>query len=659
MYIPPLSPPADPSAQPAAPTGARRWIPRTLSTWAFAIVPLIGVAAAYSNSLDGLYVFDDHAWILENQAIHQLWPPNYLKVTRPVTFFTFALNWAAHGPSVFGFHLVNLLIHGANSLLLFWLVRDTLRSIAIAPASSTSPLTSTGSSIESTRASLLAASIALVWAVHPLQTQAVTYIFQRNESLGATFIVGTILCWGRFLRTNRPVWLASAVALCAVGMLTKEVCVVSPVLAALYDLAFVGRSLAALRARASSYALLAGCWAIPVVVIVLMSSEYQRAGIGAVEGMTPFGYALTQIEVVCHYLRLWIYPVGQCLDYAWPLASSVTSVLPHAAVLVSLAATCFVLATRHHAGWAFLGAWFLLILAPTSSVVPIRDVCVEHRMYAPSMALAAAGVLLLDGLLSFRLRLYPSRSMPIVAVVALMAAGALGYATRARNEVYRDLELMWTDIVQVAPHNARGWANLGLYHLGTPRQDLAVEHARRAIELDPSLTQAKLTLATALVNLGRANEALPLLQELAVPGAGPPPVRARALLQLSNLARSQRPLESMSMLEQAVRDDATLGEAHLNLGAMYELVRKDESLALAHYELAIRHRPELADAYTNAGSILLRRGDRSEATARFRKALSLNPRDARAARKLEQLEQRDVPAPGNAHPPTNRPGSTP
>ena len=345
------------------------------------MIVLAGLAA-YSDSFHGPFIFDDRSFI-EAPAARSLWPPGpILSGQRPVVQASLALNRIIGGPGATGYHLFNVAMHLLAALTLFGVVRRTLRMPALR-----------GRFDEKTGAAL-AFCAALLWALHPLQTEAVTYVIQRTESLMALFYLVTLYCFIRAVKSpDRVAWHIAAVAACALGMGSKEVMVSAPLIVLLYERTFVAGSFReALRRHWGLYLGLAATWLILArSVLEAFGPRAQSAGFN-LPGLTSLQYAQSEFGVILHYLRLAFWPAGLCLDYDWPIAKSAADIAPGAIVVgILLAATIWALVRRPV--WGFAGAAFFLVLAPTSSIMPIKDLAFEHRMYLPLAALVATVVL--------------------------------------------------------------------------------------------------------------------------------------------------------------------------------------------------------------------------------------------------------------------------
>ncbi len=518
---------------------ARR--PRAAGLASVALIVAVGLFA-YAGSFRGLFVLDEQTAIVDNPNIRSLAtafsaPPNVGFAGRPVVSLSFALNYAlapaeardAFTPppvgypreawdllyrNLWGYHAANLAIHVLAALTLFGIVRRTLGGDRLRPT--------TGSA-----AAPLALIVSLIWVAHPLNTASVTYVAQRVESLMGLFFLVTLYC---AIRAGEPGpgrapetgpsrvglwWSVAAVAACALGAGTKEVTFSAPFVVVLYDLVFFSHGDGGVRPlwrrRWPLYAGLAASW---VLLAILVASATRSASVGLyLQGWSPLTYLQTQAGVIVHYVRLVVVPWPLVLDYDWPAARSLVEVLPQALALATLfGLTVWGLLRRRPAG--FLGAWFFLILGPSSSVLPIvTEIAAEHRMYLPSIAVIVA--IVVGAWVAGRRWLAPRRAgIGLPAAVGLMvAAGAIAgcaLLTRTRNLDYHSEERIWADTVAKRPNNARALSNLGVALVGLGRPAEAEPLLRRALAIRPDYPEAQSALGAVLAGGGRVDDALPL-----------------------------------------------------------------------------------------------------------------------------------------------------
>lgn len=473
------------------------------------LVVLVAGLAAYANSFDGVFVFDDEPALEHSSYVRTLWPlavsmsaPEGSTLSgRPVASLSFAIDYARSSGVIRAYHETNLLIHLLSALLLFGVVRRTLASSRLAAAFSNT-------------ATPLAFIIAVIFVVHPLQTGSVTYIVQRVESLMGLFYLATLYAAIRSADAAgarvRALWAAGAVSFCALGMATKEVMVSAPLVVILWDWIFVPDR----PPRKGFYFSLAATW---FILAALVATGPRTASVGFGFAEWPWWrYLLTQTEVVSHYLRLSLLPSPLVLDYEWPAVSSWQEVLGPIVLLGAMGvATLSGLLKRHPA--AFPLVWVFLILAPSSSVLPIvTEVAAEHRMYLPLagiVTLVVVGVFALGRRLATRSPRLATPLSGLGMILALAVVALLGLATRARNEDYQSYDRIWSDTVNARPLNSRARNNLASSLLLQARYSEAETHLRVAVKQRPGFGEAQANLGVALAAQGDLDQGIAHLLE--------------------------------------------------------------------------------------------------------------------------------------------------
>jgi len=556
---------------------------------AAATLIVLATAACYGNSFAGAFVFDDHQYIEACSYITGLWPPwqalfKVTDVSRPLIGYSLAVNYRLSGDSTWSYHAMNLLIHCVAALALFGLVRRTLQSPRLAPR-------------YNEKAGALALVIALVWAVHPLQTQAVTYVIQRCESLmGMCYMLTAYFAVRSFTASRRSWWVTAAALACVAGMLSKQVMVTAPLMVFLFDyLFFSGSVVAALRRQWPLYAGLALGW-VALACVMAASPASETAGF-SVKSISPFEYLISEFSVICHYVRLAFVPAPLVFDYDWPKAASLMAALPYAVPVVSgVALTAYGLYKR--AGAAILGAWFFLILSVTSSVLPLEDLACEHRMYLPLAAIvsgcAIGGVELWRRLLAARLAKSGTQLSGGSLAFTLAAAFILifGSLTVARNKDYESDVGLWADTVVKRPKNVRARNNFGRLLQEQGRLQEAMAQYSEAILLRPTYAQAYSNRGAVYKDLGDLEQAE---QDLNV----------------------------------ALRLNPASAEAHNNLGTVLVL-RRDIQASETHFRRALELKPKFTQARLNLAAALVIGGRFAEAQAEAEQVLQRAPELAEA-----------------------------
>jgi tetratricopeptide (TPR) repeat protein len=575
---------------------------------ALGAVLVAAAAAAYGRTFSVPFLYDDSTSIALNTSLQHiataLIPPVDATVGgRPLLNLSLALDHAVSGLDVWSYHATNLAIHALAGLTLFGIVRR-----ALAPRGEPS-------------ATRVAFSAALIWTLHPLQTESVTYIVQRAESQMGLLYLLTLYSFIRGAEAKGPgmrTWFALSVAACLLGMATKEVMASAPLVVLLYDRAFLAGSLPeAWRRRWPVYAGLASTW---LVLAYLVLSEHGRGGTaGFGTRVTPLDYAMTQFSAIVHYLRLCFLPYPLVFDYGIVLELRALRVVPCALAVAGLLGVTVWGLVRNTAG-GFLGACFFGILAPSSSFVPVAtETMAEHRMY---LALAPVVVLVVAGIYRWLGR----AGLPF----CLVLAAALGAATWLRNETYRSDEGLWRDTVSKAPGNERAHNNLGYsLSLAPGRLEEAVVQYREALRLMPNFSKAHRNLGNALYSLGMKTEAIAELETAL--RLTPDQAEAHYDLGRALLMTPGRLNESVAQYGEALRLKPDYAEAHFGMGSALEKMPGRLDDAVAEFHESLRLNPDYAPAHSNLGLALsMMPGRSADAIAEFEEALRLKPDYAEA-----------------------------
>ena len=423
-----------------------------------------------------------------------LFPPRELPVAgRPFVNLSFAINYAIGGLDVRGYHLTNIAIHLTCALLLFGLMRRTLRGSKIAERLRSN-------------ADNLAFACALIWVVHPLNSEAVDYVTERTESLMALFYLLTMYASVRALAVkHRTIWQAVAIASSALGMGCKESMITAPLMVLAYDRTFAFDSWrGAVRARWKFYVLLAASW-VALAALVWSGPRGHSAGLST--DVRPWTYLLNQSVMIVRYLRLSVAP-RLVVNYGFPRPFVLNDVLPYmAAIALLLVVVGVAVARRPTVG--FLGVWFFLTLAPTSSIVPIAtEVGAERRMYLPLAAIVALLVVLFvafAGRISLSSR---ARTRFGAAILAIVAA-ALAAGTVVRNREYALALTLAQTALDRWPTGVAHYL-VGTELVAAGRQAEGVAHLRQAVDDDP---RARYALGVELYRDGSLTDAVANLQE--------------------------------------------------------------------------------------------------------------------------------------------------
>lgn len=588
--------------------------------WLAVLVLSLAALYAYIGTFSVPFVFDDLWSIPMNSSIRgfdtALFPPNDEGQTvsgRPLLNLSFAVNHAISGREVWSYHVGNLLIHIAAGLTLFGLMRRIfwMPSLASRFGKAAVPL---------------AFVISAIWMLHPLQTESVTYIVQRAESLMALFYLLTLYCFARSTSEGGRVvvWQTISVVCCLLGMASKEVMVSAPVIVLLLDRALVAGSFREAWARRKIYyGCLAATWVLLIWLVAATGTRGNTAGLGLVKSHTVadtsvWTYLLTQAKAIVIYLKLSVWPSGQIFDYGVTRVTSLGAVWAQGVCVLALAAgAIWLLVRRPVAG--LVAFFFFAVLAPTSSFIPVAtEPIAEHRMYLALVSLVIGAALGSYHLLERRSKLlWRAASCAVIC--------ALAVATIQRNKTYGDELSLWGDTVRKVPDNMRAnnnYANALTRDAATCEESL--RYSRRAFEINPEFASAYNNYGYALSKLGHYNEALAYYDKaLSYKQSGMEVMlsnRGHALYKLGRLAEA----ESDYKASLQIRPDYE--EALNNYGnILHATGRMDESLR--YLDKALKLDPKFASAWNNRGNVFSAQGlDREEAMRCYKRAAELDPK---------------------------------
>jgi len=564
--------------------------------------------AAYANSLPAAFQFDDGANILRNPSLRwselslaNLWAtlrggPNW----RPVANLSFALNYYLWGYRVEAFRAVNLLVHFLNALLVYALARTTYARLAERPRPQSAP------PAPRTREAF-ALLAALLFALHPLQIQAVTFVVQRMTSLATLFSLSALWLGLRGFRgpsRAAPLALALLCGLLALG--SKQSAVTLPYALWLHALCFEDDRG---RARARRTLWIPAAWTLALLLAWLFlfwgpEWGYRKRDFDLGERL------LTQLRVVTFYLSLiaWPAPGRLNVDHAFAPSRGLLDPPTTLACLILLAALlgwAFAAARRHPLP-AFAVLWLFLQLAPESSFLPL-EMAHEHRNYLPLVGPCLAAPPLAWAALR-RLGIAPTAAL----AAGLLPLLALGAATHVRNRAWRDGESLWSDALAKSPGSTRALHNLGVALADQGRHEEAIARFAEALRLDPGLAAAHRGIGISELRRGRPEQALPhLIQAVRLRPSDRDAQGAlgEAWLALGNLdAAAEALTRSLALYPDEVY--------YHQLAKVRSLQgRPDE--ALHYYTRALEVQPGFPRALLERGALLASRGRPAEASADF------------------------------------------
>ena len=579
----------------------------------------------YSNTLNSPFVFDDRQNIQEDPYVRltELTLRNIITAGlkdhashRPIANISFALNYYFHRYDVIGYHYTNIIIHILTGIFLYLFIKNTL-----------------GMSLLRCRYDhyrAIAFFAALLWLVHPIQTQSVTYIVQRMNSMAAMFYILSLLLYvkGRLTiqeqKKSWP-WFAGCTLAGLLALGCKETAATLPVFILLYEWYFFQDLKTPWLKRYLGYVIAAFVIFGILGLLYLGTSPLEKILSGyAHREFTLTERLLTQPRVVIYYISLLVYPhPGRLnLDHYFALSHSLiappTTLLCFGAI-IGLIGLAFYIAKRERL-LSFCILWFFGNLVIESSVIAL-ELIFEHRLYLSSMLVSLAIVAM-----AWRFIKQNWVRVGVFCIVALLCCAW----TYERNSVWSNPATLWKDCVAKSPEKARPHNNLGTTLKSQDKLDEAISHYRHALQLKPDYALAHYNLAKALDSQGNTEEAISHYRR----ALRIKPDFAEACYNLGRIMQTQgNPDEAINYYHHALRIKPDFAEAHNNLAAVLSMQGKLDE-ATIHYRQALQISPDSAVLHYNLANTLRAQGKLDEAISHYRQALRIKSDFAQAHNSL-------------------------
>ncbi len=547
-----------------------------ISKKASALLIICLAVVIYSNSLTVPFVFDDIPNIVDNKQIRDL--SNFFSQTglnhhRLIGDFTFALNYMINDLDVTGYHLFNLLIHIINGFLILGLTSALYKTI--------------DRRCDRVILNIIATMAAIFFVVHPVQTQAVTYIVQRYASLATTFYLFSIFGFIKWKNSNKKRWYILSLVSAVLGVKTKEICFTIPFMILLIDSLFYKDRKNKRLPYVIPYFLVA--LLIPLSFINLDAPVGNLIGdiskVTAVsKEISRLDYLITEFRVMATYLRLIVLPVNQNLDYFYPVKNSFfdLEVILSLSLVLSLIlyGVYLVIKKRDNPFLRVIGfgiLWFFITISVESSIIPIPDVINEHRLYLP-IAGASMSIASLLGLIQ-------KRDFRLLAMIGfIIVVMVFSIATYRRNSVWQSEISLWEDVVKKSPYNPRAYNNLGQAYSKYGLIEKSIQAYKRSIELRPDHAGTHYNLGNSYLAAGKYdlaiseyNRAIKLDKDF-----------VNAMVNLAVAYKRRGDIKkAIDIYRKILEKRPDFAVVHYNLAnAYYELGNKKE--ALKHYKIAER-----------------------------------------------------------------------
>jgi len=599
----------------------------------------------YSNTFHCAFHFDDIGCVVDNFAIRNV--QNLQDIwrfypCRFITFLSIAINYHFGQLDVFGYHVLNLAVHLISALLVWWLILLTLSTPMMtgetlekskgkkkSPPKSNQTLPIITPSPQDgivAHKELIALFVALIFVSHPVQTEAVTYIWQRAASMAAMFYLASFCFYikSRLMHLNnkqsvldKSYYILSVVS-AVLAIFTKEISITLPLMLLLYEFTFFNIKKNFNWKRLAPFFL--SLVIIPVTIFLTESNRVQdiKNVAGGSAGISSIHYFWTQMRVMLTYIRLIFLPVNLNLDYDYPVFKSFFEipVLFGFLFLTSILYLAIRLFSKYRL-ISFSIFWYFLSILPESSFLPLQDIVFEHRLYLPLVGYSLF-------LVSAMYYILGKRTIIGMLIVLTLIITFNSVLTFQRNKVWKDEFTLWSDAVVKSPHKARPLNNLGLFYAVQGKFDQAMLDFNRAIKVDPSYAEAYINRGNIYSQQGNYAEALlDYNKAIELHSDFAQVYNNRSFIYGKEGFLNQ----GLADCHKAIELNFYYPEAYNNCGGIHDK-QGDFTQAILDYTKAIELRPNYKEAYLNRGNDYNNQGDYIQAQADYNKAIELDSNNA-------------------------------
>ncbi|MFH1867420.1 MAG: tetratricopeptide repeat protein [Candidatus Omnitrophota bacterium] len=548
-------------------------------------------AIVYANSVTDTFIWDDEPLVKNNVYIKSLSHTQNIFTSdigkgasrksnsyRPLQILTYALDYSFWRLDARGYHITNILLHIISALSLYWLISLLFKR------------------------KLLSFLVSIFFVIHPIHTEAVSYISGRADPLALLFIIISFIF---YIKSDKKLFCILVMLSYICALLSRENSLIFPVLVLLYHYSF--------KKKLSLYAFLpvAGVSLIYVIIRAVMLEHivpYQLAVTTLAQRAPGFFVAIT------NYMRLLILPLGLHMEYGDELFK-ITDPKAIAGILIFSVALYYAFRNRNNSLAFFSISWVFIALLPLSNLYPINAYMAEHWLYLPSIGF----FIIVSDILS---RFYEKREWRIIiAVIAALIIAACSFLTIKQNNFWRDAIVFYERTLEYAPDSARVYYNLANSYKDIGRHDKAAQLYKKAIEMKPDYEYAYNNFGMLFYDMGQYDKSIELYRRAIEINPDFAEVHNNLGNALSALGKYQ---EAISSYNRSMRIDPAYAYAYNNLGlAYYELNEYKKAMAL--YEKALELNPDYAYAYNNIGMLHYKEKRYNDAARFFKKAIDIDP----------------------------------
>jgi tetratricopeptide (TPR) repeat protein len=581
----------------------------------YALIFIASIAVYLNTTLNG-FVWDDGAMVVANEHIRSLGPSSLKlfftsgkahnhaigEIYRPLSLVSYAIDYKLFGLNPAGFHATNVLLHAINSALVFGLMLLIIGD----------------------RAASLAA--ALVFAVHPIHTEAVAWIKDRDDLLSLLFM---LLAFYHYAKA-RGAWkgIAVSLGLFALALSAKEMAIVLPPLLALYIICFQPEKIM----ERETYIKLLPFFIMTGAYFFVRTLVLGQVAQGAYMGGGLYPAMLTMSRGVAYYMKLLVMPTGLSADYAtFVVSHSVSLGVIGSIILILAVVAAGAFAHAFSRPFSFGVFWFFIALIPVSNVIPVKIPIAERFLYTPSIGFSIVlGVVVAWGLK----RRGSRRTASLAVLMILLALYSIG--TIKRNAVWKDGLTLFSDVLEKHPDNLTAHINVGNHYFNLGDMPKALAHYETAASINPYDSSSLESVASVLERTVRIKEAR-VVYEKAVDAAKNHPDRTThdfsvpsLLYSLGRALRKEgRVDDAISTELEAIGLDPALADAHVELGGLY-IMKGDWQSAEAALSRALELRPGDKTALLSLGYAYVGAGDCERAGRALGELSRIDPQNERA-----------------------------
>jgi tetratricopeptide (TPR) repeat protein len=584
----------------------------------------------YLNSLNNSFIFDDISSIVENPYIRNLKDISFflkgLEVRkesfRALPTLSFAINYHLHKLNVFGYHLVNLALHLLSGLLVYFISRH----LFLLESQDNKPLADDPGN-DHQKINLLSLLAAAIFISHPIQANTVTYVVGRNEGMASFFyLLGLFF----FIKMSLSRGGIKGLYLLGTGMtfffaiLSKEIAFTLPAILILFDLMFICKNWKVIKTRLKFYI----GFGAPFILYILF---FVKGGVIKLLFVypgrwTPWENLLTQFNVIIQYFKLLFLPLPGWLniDHDFQLSKSLFEYPTW--ISLSIILFLFILAVfliKKNRLISFCIFFFFIVLAPSSSVIPIWDLMVEYRLYLPIFAFC---LILTKGLNSFYqllARYYSYKlSRGVLLGISVIILSSYSAITIDRNKIFKDELILWSDAAKKSPNKTRPKENLITAYHRHGLNDQAIALSLEVLNKNPRDHEIYNKLGISYMSLGEYNKAIEYLKtSIQIENNNPEALNNLGVIYLEKKDFPQ----AITAFKQAISQKPNYSEAHNNLAKALAMSGQLDDAIIVESK-AIRMDPDIAEYRFNLAKLYENKGLINEAVREYKEGLKLNPK---------------------------------